>query len=387
MAESIHARLQDDFAVRDAQLLRFAEGESRKLQRGLSIIRRDVSAATRLMNPTGAKRRDTQERRAETLAGLYIGSILLQGFIGSAPAIPRQAAFETYDEEYVPIVRSFDTSLQDLGVQESIEVHTTLNEAIGVGLANREVEEDTLREEIVALIVLGFTLEEAFTELSRRLQVQIRALLRESVQAGEALAAIEAKIREQFNKAAVSVDRIAKTHVAATVALARQLFYEANGNVVRGVWHRSVFDSRTSHICLARGVLPNVYLLPDYRPLPPTPHPYFPGVPYHPKCRSSMLPWVRSLASLRQQLPRRQRGQLNLLSAEELEALDGERPVPIGLDELITRRRGEELRQVLGAKRYDLYREGKLTFENLIDQRGRPLTLADLERRRSRGAA
>ena len=110
--------------------------------------------------------------------------------------------------------------------------------------------------------------------------------------------------------------------------------------------HASVLDSRTSYICLARAGLSW-----DAETKEPLGHDFpFAAPPLHPNCRSILIPGLSTQAAKQRLNPKRF---LDSLSDEEQD-------------------------DVLGPGRAKLFRAGKITVRELVDQSDRPLTLAEL---------
>ena len=110
--------------------------------------------------------------------------------------------------------------------------------------------------------------------------------------------------------------------------------------------HASVLDSRTSYICLARAGLSW-----DAETKEPLGHDFpFAAPPLHPNCRSILIPGFSTQAAKQRLNPKRF---LDSLSDEEQD-------------------------DVLGPGRAKLFRAGKITVRELVDQSDRPLTLAEL---------
>ena len=111
--------------------------------------------------------------------------------------------------------------------------------------------------------------------------------------------------------------------------------------------HASVLDSRTSYICLARAGLS--WNADTKEPLG---HDFpFAAPPLHPNCRSILIPGFSTQAAKQRLNPK-----------SFLDSLSD-----------------EEQNDVLGPGRAKLFRAGKISVRELVDQSDRPLTLAELE--------
>lgn len=140
---------------------------------------------------------------------------------------------------------------------------------------------------------------------------------------------------------------LVRTSVASVQNAARQAVYEANGDVITEFVHLSRLDDRTSDVCIARAGLRW-----DAKTRKPIGHdlPYR-APPLHPNCRSVLV--VRVI---------------------------GGEPPPVGsAKEWIGAMDAAEQDAVLGRGKAALYRAGKITTRELIDQSDRPVPLKALK--------
>jgi hypothetical protein len=152
-----------------------------------------------------------------------------------------------------------------------------------------------------------------------------------------------------FQQPKRNAEALIMTGVAAVLMAARLATFEANAETVRMVGQQSVIDSRTSEICMAYSG--KKWRLPDYEPVGHA-LPFLGGTPRHWRCRSLIIP------------------------------IFGDGSVPGWTYEQWLRTRPEdEQRDILGPSRWELWRNRKLQLSDLLDQRGNPLSVAELKRR------
>lgn len=123
----------------------------------------------------------------------------------------------------------------------------------------------------------------------------------------------------------------------------RQRLYESILGI-KGYIHTSILDGRTSVICLVRA---NSIWDLDHNPIMGTTEP-FEIPPLHHNCRSYLRPWL----------------------GDEIEHLTGE--------DWLFSRSADQQDALLGRGRADLWRRGVITWADLLNQQGRPLTLKEL---------
>jgi SPP1 gp7 family putative phage head morphogenesis protein len=146
--------------------------------------------------------------------------------------------------------------------------------------------------------------------------------------------------RNQNNLNAVSL-----TSVALAASLAKQAFYSRNKKLFRGYQWVSVLDSRTTAYCQERHMKVWYYDDPENSTLPAEEHP-----PGHFRCRSQTTPIFK-----------------------------GDEPLDSPtFEEWFERQDEATKRQVLGARRYELYRSGDLDITDVNNARGERRTLQQL---------
>jgi hypothetical protein len=135
----------------------------------------------------------------------------------------------------------------------------------------------------------------------------------------------------------------------------------------------STLDDRTSDICIAYdGAIWNL----DGEPIDGTNLPFNGGPPRHWNCRSVLSPVTKSWQEMG-------------IKAKELStgaraALDGEVPAETKFGDWLERRSEAEQDRILGTGKAELWRSGKISLSQLVDMRGKPLTLDQLESKYAR---
>lgn len=153
--------------------------------------------------------------------------------------------------------------------------------------------------------------------------------------------------------------RTAMNHMSAT---AREITYEKNNDLIKGVQWVSTLDGKTTLLCINLDGKIDLYdgsvrELNGQRP------------PAHYNCRSTTVPILKSLKELgisEQEFSVSTRASMDGQVSEKETYPTWFKKQPKGFQ-----------RQVLGAKRYELYNSGELTLNKFIDN-GRALTIQEL---------
>jgi hypothetical protein len=267
----------------------------------------------------------------------------------------------------------------DIGSLAILEANFAASTLADVGIT-AALPTPTILERIAnSSLIEGATIGNWFSRLQEQTRFNLSRAVRLGVSLGETNGQIAKRILSQSEKgpevfAQTRRDAMAivRTGVQTVSNEVRQAVYEENEGVVKGVQWVSTFDGRTSDICIARSGLE--WTLPDYKPKG---HkiPWDGGPPAHWNCRSLTIPVLKSLE------------EMGVNSNEILPArrssMDGQVAADLTFADFLKGKPKEFADEMLGKGRAELWRDGKITLNQLLDQRGNPLTLAQLRERYS----
>ncbi len=152
---------------------------------------------------------------------------------------------------------------------------------------------------------------------------------------------------------------------------ARRETYMRNADIIKGIRQVSTFDSHTTEICIAySGATWDL----DLQPIGTTRLPYNGGVPRHWGCRSVEVPIMKTFAELGLK-------GFSEPSPGQRASVDGPIDARTTMKQFLDRKGAEFQDAVLGKGRAAMYRKGIITLQQLLDLRGNPLTLKQLQRR------
>jgi len=144
---------------------------------------------------------------------------------------------------------------------------------------------------------------------------------------------------------------------------ARMAVFEANSDVIRCLVHLSVLDGHTCRQqCIPRSG--KKWTVIEKKPIAPNKFP-FKQAPLHVKCRC--LTSAQSIYTPKESTPGFER-------ASSIGPVDAK----ITFDEYLKRVPPAQVEEMLGKGRYQLWKDGKITTSQLLDQTGRELTLKQL---------
>jgi len=261
-------------------------------------------------------------------------------------------------------------SLGDIALSESnwqIAALSQASDAPALGLDFTAPAPSVLRSIVTSRPFQGALLRDWFKGLTRSTQDKVKAAINIGLVEGQSVDEIVARLRgtraakfadgvlQGTRRDVESVVRTAINHVSTQ---ARQETLSANADLLRGVQWRSTLDLRTTEICIS--------LDGEEFPIDEGPRP-----PAHWNCRSKVVPVLKSWQELgidRQQA-----------SASTRASMDGQVPSDLTYGDWLKRQSAARQDQVLGKGKAQLFRDGEISVDQFVDDRGHVLTLQELE--------
>lgn len=150
---------------------------------------------------------------------------------------------------------------------------------------------------------------------------------------------------------------------------ARLATFRENEDIVQGVQQLSTLDGRTTAICIAYSG--QEWDL-DGNPINGSTLPFNDGVPRHWNCRSVLIPITRSYKELGIDIPEK---------AKTTRASDlGQIKADTTFKQFLNMHDDKYADELLGKGRAEMYRDGKITLQDLVNGQGRELSLSELRR-------
>lgn len=275
--------------------------------------------------------------------------------------------------ELKAIVDVKSPDLTDLGAAEAEFFRDAM---AGVGIDTVLPPASVIGEIAQSALVQGATIGDWFSRLNESTRFDVERTVKNGVLLGQTNAQIAKALigtgdkgGEPIAKSRRDAMAITRTAVQTVAKDARLASLEANADVIKEVQWVSTLDSRTSDICIVRSG--KTWTYPDFKPVG---HkiPWNGGPPAHWNCRSTFIPITKSFEEL-----------TNGRVKDNIEpgtraSMDGYVAADLTFDAFLKSKPPEFADQMLGKGRAELWRSGKITLNQLLDQRGNPLTLAEL---------
>jgi len=147
--------------------------------------------------------------------------------------------------------------------------------------------------------------------------------------------------------------------------------YQLNADVIKWTTQVSTLDNRTSDICIAYSG--QTWDIKTLLPVPPSTLPFNGGPARHFNCRSRLRPVTKSFRDLGIDLDE--------IPVSTRASVDGQVPADITFNQFLKKKSKTFQDDLLGKKRAELWRQDKINLTQLVDMRGNPMTLRQLEQR------
>src|SRR5688572_27141924 len=195
---------------------------------------------------------------------------------------------------------------------------------------------------------------------------------------------MQARLRQVTDIVAREASAVIRTGYNHAVSQLRIEMMQRNSVLFRGAIWISRLDPRTTVLCASRSN--GAWDVNTGRPLPGSPvQTRFPGPPpAHWACRSHLHPLPRGAADIGMRGSEEVRDAINSLTPEQRRLLSPDPPADETYSQWLKRQSAEVQTQVLGTTRRKLWLEGRIELTDLVNQKGRPLTLVQLQRHLAR---
>lgn len=161
---------------------------------------------------------------------------------------------------------------------------------------------------------------------------------------------------------------LVQTSVQTVANVARLESFAQNADVVKGVEQISTLDGHTTDICIAySGGQWNL----EGKPINGTKLPFKGGPPRHWNCRSLLVPKTKTFKELGIDVSEKR--------STTRASVDGQISAGTTFADFLTRKGEAFQNEILGPGRAQLWRDKKITLQQLLDLHGNPLSLAELQ--------
>lgn len=256
--------------------------------------------------------------------------------------------------------------LIELAQDENKFTAKALNDSIGVNIAQGLASAKIVEKVATQSLIEGALLKDWFSSLNASLQFDIDREIKLGFVQGETTKEIRDRLQNRFKINAHNADSVILTATSTIANNIRESVYQENKSLFSEYVHASVLDSRVTEVCAIRD---NKRW--DFATHKPIGHKLpFRQTPLHFRCRSVLLPIVKGWQELEKEF--------NIPEATR-SSIDGKIGQSTSFTKWFEGKGADFQREYLGAKKYELYKQNKLSFTDLFDTRGNPLTVKELK--------
>lgn len=273
------------------------------------------------------------------------------------------------DKYYQDIAGLTAVELQDLARIEGEWALKTINTAVGAEIVSAMPSEKVLGELAKDTLIMGAPSAEWWKRQSGDFQFRFVNEMRMGLAQGETNAQLVKRARsvEQISKR--NAEALVRTSAQTVAAEARRATYKENDDVIKGIQQVSTLDGRTTDICIAHsGASWDL----EGNPINGTTLPYNGGIPRHWGCRSTEIPITKTFRELGLDIDEFPKGTRS--------SMDGQVAQDLSFDDFLKGKPKSFADDLLGLGRAELWRDGKITLQQLVGGDGNPLTLEQLKK-------
>lgn len=276
-------------------------------------------------------------------------------------------------------VPNFDKDFKELARQEVDYTQKAYNSVIGIDLFKNIPPESAMSSILNTSLIQGATANQWLDRLNESQIFFIGNIINEETQKqirlgmtlGETNYSIAERVSFQLNASMREAQKIVITATSSIANQARMEFYSANDEVIKGYQSIAVLDGKTSDVCIA-------YSGQKYdnnlKPIGGKQLPYK-QTPRHFNCRSTHVPILKTWKELGIDLDELPTG------TQSSDA--GYLPQDYTFNDFLKTKTKDYQDKVLGVGRAQLWRDGKITLSQLVNQQGKSLTLKELKEKYS----
>ena len=267
------------------------------------------------------------------------------------------------DDYYAEVADMTAKDLAGLSESEASFIQNTVNELVDAeifqSISKKEADGISLKA-----LIQGALLASWFAKLSADAYFRVSTQMRIGYGSGDKTAIDKVESQLKTNKS--STLTIVSNSIRTVASVAREEVYKKNSSVLKGKLYVAVLDNRTSIGCIAYDG--SVYDM-DNKPIGKESLPYR-DLPAHFNCRSMYIPILKSFKEIGlPEIPKSTRS-----------SMDGQVPEETTFKDFLDKKGKAFQDEVLGKGKAQLWRDGKITLQQLLDQTGNPIPLKELDK-------
>lgn len=338
---------------RAIDLIRLEAGTRDKVIVLLDELEREIVAAVAAIDPTGPARARYQRDRLVRLQTEVESSI--------------KATYRTSDTLLAREIR-------DVVDNEATWTASAINSSIQAIFADAGLTRTLLDTLVSDVLIQGAPTKDWWERQAAGLSNAFMDQMRQGIAIGDPLSKLIDRVRGNATQRGVmdlarnSAERLVRSSVQTAANVARESTYAQNSDLIKALQWSATLDTRTSIWCITRDG--HQYGVINHESLDDGP-PWLQGAGrLHWNCRSTSIPILKSWRDIG-------------IDADDVPdttraSMDGQVAAQTTFESWLKKQSAARQDTVLGNGKASLWRQGKITFRDLLDQNGRPLTTEQL---------
>lgn len=264
--------------------------------------------------------------------------------------------------------------IREIVDQENTWTVSAINGSIGTDFADATLTRAALETLVSNVMIHGAPSKDWWSRQAGGLAEKFADEMRKGIALGEANSKLVERVRGNATQRGLmdiadsSAERLVRASVQTAANVGREAMYHQNDDLIAALEWSSTLDLRTTEMCMVRDGLR--YTNKGHKPIGHS-VPWLEGPgKLHWGCRSTSVPRLKSWRDLgidADEVPETTRA-----------SMDGQVPADTTFETWLKKQSAARQDTVLGKGKADLWRGGKITFRDLLDQNGRPLTTEQL---------
>ena len=261
---------------------------------------------------------------------------------------------------YSEIRNTLKQDLLEFSKREVKNQISMISDSIPLNYSFTEPAVPVLRQIVNSSHVLGQPITDIFKSLESRIVNEVKKQVIIGINEGSSIENILSRLVSRtgvFKRERNNIKAVIRTTINHTMTQSRESVYQDNKSLIKKVQYVATLDTRTSIICA--NLDGRTYEI-GVGPRPPR----------HPNCRSTTIPVLASWKELG--IP------LKEITNAQRVSMDGKVSQSIRFPEWIKKQDEFDQRKFFGKTRFELFKKGKLTISEMVDQNHRPIDVARL---------
>jgi SPP1 gp7 family putative phage head morphogenesis protein len=310
------------------------------------------------------------------------------------PSAPTRAAYKTrrlqellkkVQKDIADVYRAIKIEVgnNNVSVAQLSATATTkgINDSVGIVLATRSISADAIKRIVFEDVIEGAKSADWWARQAGSLKFRFQRQIGEAIQLNETLQDMVRRIRgtkaNNFKDGIMSLSKreaegLIRTSTINAANGSRMETLHANDDIIEGIEWISTLDGSTTAICAALdGLVWNL----DYKPIGHKQQ--YPGNTAHWGCRSGQAPVIKEYDDI----PKNKRVKI---PEGTRASMDGQVSDKETYDSWLRKKNSTNpafVKETLGKRKYEIWKDNRLSTRDMVDQYNNPLSVAELEKR------